>query len=351
MSCLTRHVVLPTHAAVAIELWLVHTFCFKCFAHTPRLHAQSPTKRCGKTVLLSLLSQLANRALFSTDLSAAVLFRVMEKVQPTIIFDEWDSAAHGEKGEALRNVLNSGFQQNGVTWRAVRVEGRDFDARPFPTFGPVVVAGIGDLPDTVADRSITIKMRRKIPGEKTESIRGFDGSDLKRQCQRWVQDNTDALAAARPEIPAQLNDRQADCWEPLLAIADVAGGDWARLAREAAVALSAADAAKDDGYGAALLADIRKFFDTHEGDRAFCGDVYQFLIGLPDSPWGTLYKGQPITRHKLGRMLSAFGIVSGTIRDDDRADKGWHREQFVEVWRRYLPPDDGDAAAAPVANG
>ena len=349
-SCFTRHVILPQHAAEAVALWLVHTYCFKAFTTTPRLHAHSPTKRCGKTVLLSLLSQLANRALFSTDLSAAVLFRVIERVQPTVIMDEWDSSAHGDRAEGLRNVLNSGFQRNGVTWRAVRVEGRDFEARPFSTFAPVAVAGIHGLPDTIADRSITIRMRRRLPTESVESTRGFNGTDLKRQCQRWAQDNYEALAAARPEVPAQLNDRQADCWETLLAIADVAGGEWPRKAREAAVALSAT-AHDDDGYGTALLADIRKFFDGHEGDEAFCSEVYQFLVGLAESPWGTYFKGQPITRHKLGRMLSAFGVTSKTVRDGDRADKGWHRDQFIEVWHRYLPPDGGEGAAPVVANG
>ena len=340
----SRRVILPTYGTVACALWVLHTYCYTAFVHTPRLHTKSPTKRCGKTVLLTLLAKLTSRAMFTSDLSAAVLFRVIERIRPTVLIDEWDSMAFGDKGEALRNVLNSGFQSDGMTWRVERKGSGGFEPHSFPTFAPVVVAGIGDLPETVADRSIMLTMRRKLPHEKTESIRGFDGLDWKRKCRRWALDNMDALAAARPTLPRGLNDRQADCWEPLLAIADLAGGDWPEVAREAVLALSQPDAI-DDESAVALLADIRRFFEIHGGDRAFCADVHRYLIELPDAPWANFNRGQPMTRHKLGRMLSAFGIVSGTIREDDRTDKGWHSVQFTEVWRRYLPTAAPDGSA------
>src|SRR5204862_3717127 len=106
---------------------------------------------------------------------------------------------------------------------------------------PKVMAAIGRLPDTLADRCIIITMQRKMPGEKCERMRELNAADFRKRCTEFVRDNSDAIAQARPQTPSGLNDRAADIWEPLLAIADLAGGDWPQLAREAAQQLSSSD--------------------------------------------------------------------------------------------------------------
>src|SRR5262249_27079463 len=119
---------------------------------------------------------------------------------------------------------------------------------------PKVMAAIGRLPETLADRCVVIRMQRKRPEEVCERLRKVETGDLIMRCERFVVENAAAIAGARPEVPEGLNDRAADIWEPLLALADLAGGEWPRLAREAATALSAQ--AQDGSPIGALLFDV-----------------------------------------------------------------------------------------------
>src|SRR5262245_56219348 len=105
----------------------------------------------------------------------------------------------------------------------------------------MVIAAIGKLPDTPADRSVVIQMRRRSADEKVDALR-FDRvaselEPLRRQMARWVHDNRLLLSHAEPEMPEGIDDRAADNWRPLTAIADLAGQRWAQLALEAAVEL------------------------------------------------------------------------------------------------------------------
>lgn len=334
-NCYQRHVVLPRCGYVACALWALHTHCYQLFKHTPRLHAKSPTKRCGKTVLLSLLNETVREPMLASDLSGAVLFRVIDHVRPSVLIDEWDSMSSNGKIESLRNVLNSGFERTGGTWRTERVPGGGIEPRRFSTFAPIAVASIGELPETVADRAILIPMRRKLPGEKIENIRDFDGTELRRKCLRWVMDNQEALEKAKPKIPRQLHDRQADCWLVLLALAETVGGKWGKEAREAAIALSATT---DDTemIGELLLRDARQILTTCGTDRIFSKVLLHRLQTIDDALWSTVSNGRPLTANKLSRLLSAFGIISGTIRIGDQTDKGYYVKQFTDAWSRYV---------------
>jgi putative DNA primase/helicase len=333
-----KHVVLTDAGYVACTLWILHTYCYGLFEHTPRLHAKSPTKRCGKTMLLTLLNELVHEPLLTSDVSGAVLFRVIDHLQPTVLLDEWDSILSNGKAEPLRNVLNSGFERNGGTWRTERAPGGAVEPRRFSTFGPVAVASIGELPETVADRAIVIPMRRKIREETIENLRDFSGLELKQKCLRWTMDNNDVLKTANPIIPQQLNDRQANCWQVLLALSDAIGGGWGRFARDAAVDLCA-PADDTEMIGEILLRDIHKILSGQGADRVFSKDLLRSLLAKDDKSWGSVSGGRPLTANKVGRLLSSFGIVSGTIRIGDKTDKGYYLNQFKDAWARYLVPD------------
>lgn len=232
--------------------------------------------------------------------------------------------------------MNSGFTCDGCSYRIERIGGFSFPVR-FSTFSPIAVTSIGALPGTVTDRAIVIPMRRKLPTEKLPTCRKFDGTELKRKCLRWVEDNNDeALAKMEPLFPTQLDDRRKDCWESLLLLADKVGGKWSALAREAAVTLSLVGTDDGEGNEDLLLRDIRNIFDQVGVDRMFSKTVARSLLEIKDGPWTTVSNGCPLTPHKLSRMLSAFGIASGTIRIGKATDKGYYREQFLDAWRRYL---------------
>ena len=110
---------------------------------------------------------------------------------------------------------------------------------------------IGKLPSTLSDRAIEVPLKRKRPDEKVmrfRIVRPGDLPDLKRKCIRWAADNLISLrdGALGVSVPEGLNDRAADNWEPLLAIADRTGGEWPERARKAALALSGNGVVEDE---------------------------------------------------------------------------------------------------------
>jgi hypothetical protein len=188
------------------------------------------------------------------------------------------------------------------------------------------IALIGKLPPTLHGRSIEIRLQRKLPNERTERLRHADPkkfTDLARQCARWATDHADEIRAARPSVPDELHDRGQDNWEGLLAIADLAGGEWPELARKAALALSGGADAADDTRNVQLLSDIRDVFKAKAVDRLSSEDLTSELISLDDRPWADYSRGKPLTKTKLARLLRPFGVVSGSIRlPDDVTLKG-----------------------------
>jgi hypothetical protein len=147
-------------------------------------------------------------------------------------------------------------------------------------------------------------------------------------------DNIETLKRSDPSVPETGNDRASDNWAPLLNIADVAGGEWPERARTAMLAL---EGSSDEGTTKELLLkDISGIFD--EMERMSSAALVEELIKIEDHPWGDWRKGRPITQNGLARLLKPFGILSKTIRIDDHTPKGYTRDQFTDVFKRYLPP-------------
>ena len=237
-----RYVVLSDEQATIIALWVVHTHAFDAADATPYLNVFSAEKRSGKTRLLEVLSLLAARSWLTGRVTAAVLVRKVAAETPTLLLDESDAAFKGDReyAEALRGILNAGFRRGGVTSLCVG-QGANLSYRDFPVFGPKAIAGIGKLPDTIADRSVPIELRRRRAGEGVARFRvrkaEREGLSLRDAATAWAEANIERLSSAEPQLPDELDDRAQDIIEPLLAIADEVGGEWPERAREAAVKL------------------------------------------------------------------------------------------------------------------
>ena len=337
-----EYLILSPRQADAVALWIVFTHTFNAFDFSPKLVIRSPEKRSGKTRLVEVLVRIARRPFFVSGISAAALLRVIEQHAPAMLLDEIDTLMKGdvEMAEALRGMINSGFTRAGAQFvKNVPTPDGGFEPRAFSTWCPMLLAGIGKLPDTVADRSITIEMTRKRPDEKVKRLRTRDGGELRdlgRKAARWVVDNLDNIERADPEVPEQLNDRAADAWSPLLAIADVAGGEWPMRARKTAVELSGGEGAET--IREMLLNDIRDAFDAKKADRLASDDLVACLIVLDDRPWPEINRGKPLTKAGLARLLKPFKVVSGSIRlEDGRTLKGYYRRSFDDAFVRYTP--------------
>lgn len=227
---INRYLIMSTHQMNVVALWAAHTHAFEAFDFTPYLSINSPEKRSGKTLLLELLELLVARPWLTGRTTPAALSRKVDKVRPTLLLDESDAAFKGDKeySETLRGVLNTGHRRGGAVTVCIG-QGQNINFRDFSTFCAKAIAGIGKLPDTVADRSIRISLKRKAPHEKVERFRRRNTQEGAKSIYDslavWASSCIDDLRDARPDIPARLDDRAADGWEPLLAIADLAGGD------------------------------------------------------------------------------------------------------------------------------
>src|ERR1041385_3123757 len=160
-----------------------------------------------------------------SSITASATFRVIAAAHPTLLLDEMDNARLNQIDE-LRAVLNSGHERANA-W-TVRSVGEDHEPRHFSTWAAVAFACIGRLPDTVASRCVTVPLRRRGPGERVERLRGSrlvaELEPTRRKLARWSMDHAEGVRDAEPRVPGMLEDRAADNWTPLLAIADAIGG-------------------------------------------------------------------------------------------------------------------------------
>ena len=253
-----RFVVLTEIQADTLALWLAHTHATEAAETTPYLAITSPEKRSGKTRLLEVLELLAHAGLPTANTTDAALFRSISELSPTLLLDEVDSifSNKARDREDLRGLLNAGYRRGAVVRRMGGAKMTTLET--FPVYCAKAFAGIGNcLPDTILDRSISIALQRKTREETVERFRRRDvapeGEDLRDCVADWIAPQLDWLRDERPSLPDELDDRAQDMWEPLLAIADLAGGDWPQRAWKAALELSGNGAREDDSLTALLL--------------------------------------------------------------------------------------------------
>jgi hypothetical protein len=274
--------------------------------------------------------------------TAASLVRKTDKEHPTLLLDESDAAfyTNSEYAQALRGVLNTGYERDGTYSTCVRAGG-DWVNKDSSTFSPKVIAGIGSLPDTVADRSIPIRLRRKLPSETCEKFRKRlvrpEAKALRMRAAKWARRHAKRLAQAEPDMPPELNDRQLDVCEPLVAIADCAGGEWPDRARHALVSLLTSRARREDSQAVTLLADIRTCFDKNDTDRMRTKTLLGCLNSSEEWSWRHSNSGGRLTDRKLADLLGPFEIGPRDMRFAQGIFKGYRRQQFADAWARYLP--------------
>jgi hypothetical protein len=346
-TALTTYVILPSpEAADAVTLWIAASHAQPAWAHAPRLVIRGPEKRCGKSRLLDIVEATCHNPLITVNASPAAVYRSITDDPPTMLVDEADTifGPKADGNEDLRGLLNAGHQRNRP---AVRYDASSNRVITIPTFCMAALAGIGAMPDTIEDRAVVIRMRRKAPGEKAAPYRHRRDrpglQTLTEQLAEWMRADLTTLERAEPAMPVE--DRAADTWEPLVVVADYAGGRWPDRARTAVLTLTA-EAAENGQISTRirLLADCRTAFGP---DTALATAVLlDRLKADPDAPWLD-YGAAGLTAAKLGALLREYDIRSANIRFPDGAQaKGYQRADFTDAWTRYCPVPDGSAGEA-----
>lgn len=344
-SFISRFCAFPDeHCLIAVTLWAVHTHMSEHFHTTPRLAMLSPEPGSGKTRVLEVLDLLVRLSLFCLNASPAALFRSLSKEPVTILADECDAIfskrGREDANEELRAVFNAGYKRGAKIPRCV---GPKHDVEYFDVFAPVALAGLGDLPDTIMSRAVIIRMRRRNRSEKVEPFRNREhapeGEALREELETWANEVGPQVGAAWPDLPPGIEDRPAEIWEPLIAVADAAGGEWPEIARDACLALSQVALDRKASLGVRLLGDMRIVFGdaialhTQTIIERLCAPEENGLSA--DAPWAELH-GKQITTRTLAGMLKKYSVESQKVKVDGVSLQGYRREPLHDAWERYL---------------
>jgi hypothetical protein len=320
------------------------------FDSRPRLALLSPEKQCGKSRVLELLALLCDGAEGLSDASPAYLYRRIGAGKVTILLDEadaiWRRGKADDTAEALRSVLNAGHRR-GATVGRVEMSGQHADLVRFAVYAPAALAAIGTLPDTILDRAVVVHMRRRAPGQPVRDYRERatrpEGAALRGALAEWAADVSGRVGDPWPDLPDGVTDRPADVWEPLVMVADLAGGDWPGLARAACAAFVAGARDDTETTGTRLLADVRAVFVG--ADVLSTETLLAKLRGLDESPWCD-WRGHPLTARELAGLLKPYGAAPRVVRIGDATPRGYRAEDLADAWRRYLAPLSATSATS-----
>ena len=341
------------HELAVLALFTLHTWAIDAAIVTPYVLVVSPEKRSGKTRALEVVELVVREPLRAANITAAGVFQAIEAWAPTLLVDEVDAifTARSEHAEALRSVLNAGNRRGAFVVRG----SSEGEPVRFATFAPRLLAGInvGTLPDTIRDRAIVISLDRKRRDEPVDDLFVDDLREpvetLRGRLAEWADENREALASMRrAERILALDDRRQEAWDPLLAIARHAGGDWPRLAREAAVALAnrAADPA-EEAHGHLLLGELHAMFNDGSTNALASRDICRSLNDNEELPFAHYRRFEGIDPTGLAKLLRPYGIRPKNVPSpgSTRQVKGYEVDQFSETWGRYLGVSDTSTRA------
>jgi len=328
-----KHIVMTEEDFTALALWVLFTYTIDVARVSPVLAIRSPIKRCGKTSAMTLLAGVVAKPYSVSNISVAVLYRLVDEKRPTLLLDESDTYL-GEGDKAMIGILNSGHTRTNA--HVARMD--QGKVRRFSTYCAKAIAGIGENPHTLKDRSVEIRLRRKLPDEIVTKYVQSPNDEivaLRAQIARWAADNQSRIATARP-MPISLdNDRHQDNWEPLFAIAACLSDEWLQKAHQAARALSKSHDETKCG-GEELLRDIRKAFDSECTSKLSTARLIEILCSDREGPWASFGSTKAISPRDISNLLAPFDIASKNLRVGGEVVKGYEFTQFEDAFARYV---------------
>ncbi|MBA5846258.1 DUF3631 domain-containing protein [Gordonia amicalis] len=343
---LSRFVAYPSDSAlVAHVLWIAHTWLMDAWESTPRIAFLSPEPGSGKSRALEVTEPLVPRPVHAVNTTPAYLFRKVsdDDGAPTILYDEIDTVfgPRAKDNEDIRGMLNAGHRKGATAGRCV-IRGKNVETEELPAYCAVALAGLDDLPDTIMTRSVIVRMRRRAPGERVEPWRlrlvKPEADLLREDIAAWAKSVERQAGSTWPDMPDGVEDRDADVWEALVAVADLAGGQWPDRARTAAVELVKATKNRAASVGVQLLRDLKTVFEDAEslGTEA----ILRKLKEVEEGPWATIRKGEPLDARGLSSRLGKYGVTPGYVVADGVKVRGYTASSLRDAWTRYLPPPE-----------
>jgi hypothetical protein len=333
-SLIKQYCVMTDHEVNAIVLWLISSHTINAFRIFSKLALISPEKRCGKTSTLEVLTSLSNEGVLVSNISGPAIFRITEKFQPTLFIDEADMLL--KKGDPiLVGLINSSHTKAGAN--VVRCVGENHETQIFSTWMPMGLASIGELPPTIMDRCIVVNLRRKKSHEHTDQI-PEDLVDLNKGLREkvllWCKANERAIRASITKPPNLGNDRAADNWSPLFAVAKNIGGTWPDRCEKAYKVLTNIEEVE---LPTQLLSDIRHTLREYRDQKIPSEELINKLCDDDTGPWLSCNNGKRITPSYIAQLLKPYGIKPKAFRLGEKTKRGYEKSQFDDAFERYLP--------------
>lgn len=314
--------------SLALALWLVATYLWPNFDAFPYLVITSDTKRSGKTRLSEILSFAASNPRNIAGMTAATVFRSIKDENPTMFMDEAESLSAGS-ADTMRSVLNVGYRKGQTIPRM----GKGGVIEQWPAYCPKVFVLIGDVYDTLRDRSIIVRMRRgDAPQRFLYEIAKGQGDELGQKMKAAADDMSAAIFDAYMSSKGLgfLQDRDEEIWMPLFAVAsaicpermdeltraavDMATEKTAGAKRHSELEMRDAEReATDNEYAERLLADLAAVMGTRKA--MFTAEALTALHDLPTGPWRK-FRGAGLSAMDMSNLLSRFkGVAPRLVRN------------------------------------
>jgi len=321
--------------APIVPLWIAFAWIHDIAVFSPLLVFQGADTEMGKSAATDVVTRLTPRGYMVAKPTGPSLYRLVDAMHPTLGVDDADRLLAEDRD--LATVIKTSWKRGVPIPRVVKGVIHLFDA-----FGPRCLNGIdllAHLDPATRTRCITIRMLPKLEDETVISMR-YAGEDenffiLRRKFLRWATDNMAALKTAQPRMPEGFFSRLEENYHLLFAIADLAGGDWPKKARAAAVKLSRER--DTPSRGKRLLAIFFALFVRH--GRQITSKQAETLVPMEDDEFADYRNsGRPITRFQIAALLKPYQVYPGLIhpRGGKTADRGYDAAWFATAFKHYL---------------
>jgi hypothetical protein len=350
-----RYLQCSEHQRTVLALWVLHTYCYSSAQVAPYLSIQSAHKQSGKTLCLQLLNLLCAAPAFTSGFTTSALTRRLRGPVATLLLDECHATLGTRarsKAPALRAVLAGGFHRG-----LGCMVGPDESS----TFCPKAFAGMGQLPEALADRAIPIILEPLKASASAERVSRSpdhlitcdhpmverfhlhsataEAKPLRQRLLAWAEAHRPHLQEMLPynqdAFPPNFSPRRQDLCEPLLQLADAIGGEWPARIRQALVGVFEEQSDFDLQPHLQLLADLHQcFFHYGFPERLSTAVLLDWLHALPARPWDI---DGPLSARSLARLLVAFEIRPRLQRNGSaRPARGYELKDFLQSWQRHL---------------
>ena len=324
-----RFSVLPSRAAgYALVLFAASNWIYQSFTETPRFHVSALTYGAGKTRVMKLVNLLCPNPQMMAKITGPAAYHIIDERHPApLALDEADAIfAQGQRAEDLRGILNAGYEYSGTITRVVKGEACDFSV-----FCPVIFAGRGQLPKSLEDRSITIMMQQRRPGQEMDrfvpKMHDAMGRKIGLMLGAWatkVQGPASDILWDEP--PEGLADRQVDILTPLYALSEMAGGEWpARFAEIVDVLVLGGVSTDEVSPATALLAALPDVWP--EGVERMA--THELANLLAEHPSGAFKWPEAKRTSELNTQMRNLGIPPVPMRIAGKVMRGYERADVI----------------------